>query len=108
MTAMKYCLLNMAGPLPSGTQIGMVARLRLTQDQASQHSNVSREGVHKVPPLMEELFKAYSCYWRKSPFSSMVWSMVGFPCSSRWPYIHVHIDSIILTPCAIKEEEGGE
>ena len=34
--------------------------------------------------------------------------MVGTPCSSRWPYNHVHIDSIILTPCAIKEEDKEE
>lgn len=108
MTAMKHCLLNTAWLLPSGTQVGMVACLRLTQDQASQHSTVNTRGVHKILPLIKELFKVYSCLWRKSPFSSVVWSMVGFPCSSRWPYIHVHIDSIILTPCAIKEEDKEE
>lgn len=40
-------------------------------------------------------FHEFPCHelW-KSKFSSRMWPLTGYPCSNRWPCIHVHTGSI--------------
>lgn len=59
-------------------------KIELTaQYQACQHPSMGEGGTHEVPPLDEELLTIDSCGGRESPFYSVMWSLRGYPCSTR-------------------------
>lgn len=62
----------------------MFACMPSAEDQASQHSSMAREGLHKSSPLTKELETAVGFWERESPYSLRVWPMASSSCSGRW------------------------
>lgn len=45
----------------------------------------------EAPPLAEELLVVDGCWGEETHFSLVMWPLVGCPCLSGWPPIHLYV-----------------
>lgn len=69
----SYCTHGLTG--------AVATRVRPTQDQANQNTNIDRVDDLQAPPHAEEILD--SCWGRKNNSSLRIWPTAGFPSSVK-------------------------
>lgn len=88
--AYTHFLLISSVSLHSGAHSGCV---RPAQEKVSQ-----RDHSERTTPCLA----VGGCWGRETQFSAWKHPLLGCSCSSGWPYIHVHKESIIWTSWVLK------